>query len=347
MSTSELSARVAALATTKETPTMTTRKTLGRRIVESDTFGAFKAADYGTRMSFKSETAEAEPTEETGTEYILGRTESGVQPWATLQLPGIIDHSEDAETTILDLVTTGTTANSWLEYRVLDAYNRAAAVVPEKGTKPRGSVELSKGEAAAYEIATGIDLTNQEIRDDATLVRLIDGLLRLDLREKLADLVLNGSGSGEPRGILNTPGLQSASAKEDILTTLRAAKDLFRRHKAPGSVSVLLSVEDAYKLDTTKTANEGYLYSGAPFGQGSVPTAWGMPIVVSSELPGGTALVGKFGAFDLLVREGVTVEAFPQHADYAERNLVYVRAECSAMTVQRWPSAIAKVTLPA
>lgn len=328
-----------------------TRKSLGRRIIESDAFKAFKSADYSTRMAFKSEVGDPAPSEvtgeETGTEYIFGRDESGVQPWATLQLPGIVDHTEDAETTILDLVTTGTTANSWLEYRILDAYNRAAAVVPEKGVKPRATISTDKGEAAAYEVATGIDLTNQEIRDDATLVRLIDGLLRLDLREKLADLVLNGTGSGEPRGILNTPGIQTAvTPKEDILTTLRAAKDLFRRHKAPGSVSVLLSVEDAYKLDTTKLSNEGYLYSGAPFGQGSVPTAWGMPIVVSSELSEGTALVGKFGAFDLLIRKGVTVEAFPQHADYAERNLVYVRAECSAMTVQRWPSAIAEVTLP-
>lgn len=336
MSTSELSARLRAM-TEKEAPKMEVKRSAGQEILASDAWKAFKSGDarrFGTTLK---------------ADFILGRTEAEAQTWHTETLPGIQSDVQEAEQHILDLMSVYSVNTPWVRYRRLTGYTRAAAVVPEKGKKPRAELTVGEGEATTYTIATGFDLTNQEIRDDADLVRLVDGLLRMDLREKLAALALKGSGSGEPLGIMNDPDIQTynGASDKDILLAVRKAKDLLRRNTAPGSPTLLVSVEDAYKIDTMQLTNNGYLYAGSPYGTGQVPGIWGLPIVVSSEMEEGTALLAKFQAFDMRIREGIKVEAFEQHADYAEKNLVYVRAECDAGSMFRFPKAAVKLTLPA
>lgn len=335
MSASELSARLAAMTTPKEEIVEdTTLKSIGQQVVASTAWKDFLAG--------KTDRAVMK-------DFILGRTEADAKPWITETLPGIQNEVLEDEQHVVDLMNVYNVSTPYVRYRRLTGYTRAAAVVPEKGKKPRAELTVGDGAAETYTIATGFDMTRQEMRDDAALVNLVDGLLRMDLREKVAALALNGTGTDEPQGILTDPDIQSynGSGDADILIAVRKAKDLLRRVQGPGTPTLLLSVEDAFTLDTIRLTSGGFLYSGAPYGPGQVPTVWGIPVVVDGNLNQGTALLAKFGAFDLRVREGVTVTAFEQHSDYAEKNLIYVRAEMDCGTMYRFPKCAVKVTLPA
>ena len=92
------------------------------------------------------------------------------------------------------------------------------------------------------------------------------------------------------------------------------------------------------------TDSAGQFFGGGPFlgpyggpqgpigqsGQvtGALDSIWGKPVVVTTAIGAGTALVGAFSqAAQLFTRGGVTVEASNSHASYFEANLVKIRAE--------------------
>lgn len=99
----------------------------------------------------------------------------------------------------------------------------------------------------------------------------------------------------------------------------------------------------------------GAFLGGGPFGSsyqgGAVPTGlfganlWGLPVIVSSVVGAGTALVGSFRQGAELWRRGpATVEASTSHSGYFVRNLVMLRAESRAALACYRPSAFTAVS---
>ena len=78
-----------------------------------------------------------------------------------------------------------------------------------------------------------------------------------------------------------------------------------------------------------KDSNGNYIFGG-PANTG-VQTLWGRPRVVSEKIDKGTVLLGDFKQVAFLDRDGISVQAFNQHEDFARRNLVYVRAEARGL----------------
>jgi HK97 family phage major capsid protein len=77
---------------------------------------------------------------------------------------------------------------------------------------------------------------------------------------------------------------------------------------------------------------------------GGTLTLWGVPVITTPLIAAGTALVGDFKQAILWAREGVTVTASTEHADFFIKNLVAVLAEGRwAFGVPR-PAAFCKVT---
>ena len=98
----------------------------------------------------------------------------------------------------------------------------------------------------------------------------------------------------------------------------------------------------------------GQFYGGGPFtgayGNGGASglfaqSLWGKPVILSSVVGAGTALVGSFGqAAKIYRRGGPTVEASNSHASYFQSNLVMLRAESRlALCVYR-PAAFTAVS---
>ena len=66
--------------------------------------------------------------------------------------------------------------------------------------------------------------------------------------------------------------------------------------------------------------------------------------MTSERLVDTTAVLGDFKQVALLDREGLSVLAFNQHKDYAQRNLTYVRAELRAAQVIWKPNRLVVVS---
>lgn len=269
------------------------------------------------------------------------------------RLPGIEDVTYRKPNTLLDLITVGTTDAPWLQYRQLISVTNNAAIVPEARTnntaanlKPISDLDTRTADAKAHTYADGIEATQQELNDDGALASLINGILTQNLRDEIERVILVGDDANdEPNGILNTTGVLQQAFVTDVITTVRKGKTLLSETSNTTPQAILLNPEDDEALDLLKDL-EGRYYSGGPFTSG--PTnLWAVPRVTSSAIPVGQAVMGDFRAFQFLIYEALAILAFNQHKDYAQRNLVYVRAELRGLQLFRQPAKLAVLDLTA
>lgn len=311
---------------------------LGDRFVNSEAYKAFRAAHAlpvdGMPVSVKASGLGGFVAKAVGDPEPISSGLGGAVDYT--RLPGITDLTYAKKPTLLDFITRGSTTSAYLEYRQLIAVTSAAAVVPEKGLKPLSQLTTSMANAAAYTIADGIKVTNQELADDGVIASLLNSVLTRNIWLKVEDLLLNGTGTNEPKGILNASGILQEDFTTDLVTTIRKGITRLRQTSDTEVQVVILSPEDDEALDLLQDANRRY-YGGGPF-QSGPSTIWGRPRAVSSKVPVGTALMGDFSAVQLLEREGLSVQAFNQNEDDARRNLTYIRAELRELLLIREPA---------
>lgn len=245
---------------------------------------------------------------------------------------------------ILDLVTRGTTNLPWIQYRqVISKTNNAAIVAeatttdgttPATGLKPLSTLTTTTADAKAHTYADGIEVTNQELSDDGVISTLIDATLRENLDLYVGNMLLNGTGAGGlPTGILNTTGVLQQDFATDPQVTIRKAITLLRNTSGAPITGVLLNPADNEAWDLLKGTDGHYLGAG-PYAQG-FGTAWGYQRIEDPNVPIGTAVLGDFRTVHFLMYEALSILAFNQHKDYAQRNLVYIRAEFRALQLLR------------
>ncbi|MFF9758577.1 phage major capsid protein [Streptomyces caelestis] len=265
---------------------------------------------------------------------------ANVQP---TRLP-MIDQVDRDNLTILDLISRGQ-ASGPFEYLQVTGVTRNAAVVqdeilpgdPSTALKPTSTIQTELADAKPYTYADGYDVTNQLLSDAPALASYMNNELRYSLDWVVEDKLLNGTGTGgQPKGILNTTGVQELeyTPGTDAMAQVKAIRRAITRITTlPGGnvTAVLMSPEDDEAWDLLQDANERFFGQG-PFGQGP-NTSWGRARALSQRLAPGTVILGDWRQVALLDVEGLSILAFNQHKDYAQRNLVYVRAEMRAAQV--------------
>ncbi|MEV2274040.1 phage major capsid protein [Nocardiopsis sp. NPDC049922] len=290
---------------------------------------------------------------------------TGVGQIQNVRMP-MVDLVDRDRLTLLDLISRGQTGGNF-EYVQVTGVTRNAAVVPEStgpadanALKPTSDMTTNLADAKVYTYADGYDVTNQLLADAPAFASYMDNELRYSLDSVVEDKLLNGTGvSGEPLGILATTGVQEQTYTvadagfvydpnnpADVMALVKAIrKSITRVTRLGGTVTaILLSPEDDEAIDLLQDANDRF-YGQGPFGSGP-GTLWGRPRVTSERLTIGEPLLGDFRQVALLDREGLSVMAFNQHKDYAQRNMTYVRAELRAAQVLWRPNRLV-VTKPA
>lgn len=262
------------------------------------------------------------------------------------RLPGYQDLLINDKPSILDLITTGSTTSTSLEYAQVTAETDGAAIVAEGALKPLSDLTTGVADAKVFTYADGFDATNQFLADEPALATFMDGAVRRHLRSLIEDKILNGLGTaGDPRGILHTTGVQAQAFATDVVTTIAAALEKLAAVDAEPQ-AIVVNPADAWALRLLKDA-DGRFLSGGPFGAGLVSALWGVPIIESRRVAAGTALVGNFRTVNFLEREPLSVLLFNQHKDYAQLNKVYVRAELRGMQLIYSPREIVVATISA
>lgn len=264
----------------------------------------------------------------------------------------MIDQTIKPELELMDLIAKGRINADSLQYVQVVSVTRNAALQPENtGTapdatpgegvvpdtlKPLSELATNIESASVFGYADGYVVTTQMLADSAAFASFMDNELRTSIRAVQEEYLLNGSGSnGEPRGILNTTGLQGlsydGSGAQPIRNLVEKVRTGMRKVREVGgtTTAVLLHPEDNEAIDLMKDSNGNYVFGG-PANTG-VQTLWGRPRVVSEKIEKGTVLLGDFKQVAYLDRDGISVQAFNQHEDFARRNLVYVRAEARGL----------------
>ncbi|MFJ6438534.1 phage major capsid protein [Streptomyces sp. NPDC091416] len=256
----------------------------------------------------------------------------------------MVDQVDRDSLTILDLISRGESDGPF-EYLQVTGVTRNAAVVqdeilpgdPDTALKPTSTIQTELADAKPYTYADGYDVTNSLLSNAPALASYMDQELEYSLDSVVEDMLLNGPGtSGKPKGILHTTGVQELTYTPgtDAMEQVKAIrKAITKITTLPGGnvTAALMSPEDDEAWDLMQDANDRFFGQG-PFGQGP-NTSWGRARALSQRLAPGTVILGDWRQVALLDVEGLSVLAFNQHKDYAQRNLVYVRAELRAMQV--------------
>lgn len=237
-----------------------------------------------------------------------------------------------------------------------------AGWVAELEEKPEG--EFVFGEITAeVHTAAGLAVVSNQLLADAR--PSIDGLIAQDLGVRLANLeevaFINGSGTGQPLGIVNTPGIGSISlTDDDVQALLDAIYDAITKVEEDyvGSPShILMHPRDWARIEKARGDSQiQYLVGSGANSEGrraSDPrpgkSLFGVPVVTTRNVPtnlgGGTettVVVGAFREAWVIDREGVTLDSSP-HVYFTSNQTIFRAEERVGFTAERYPEAFCVV----
>lgn len=237
------------------------------------------------------------------------------------------------------------------------------ATVPEGGLKPTSLYEWGEKTDKVYTLAhLSEELPESFLSDYGALADLLQSEMRAGLLDALEEKLLNGTGAVAPRvdsadievspagaditGLLNTSGIKIVPAVEgDLLTTLSNGR-FSQTEQGDAPTAWILNPRDLQRLLLLReNGTTGALMFGS--GRTQLEAFVGdAPIIESSRMPAGTALVGDFDKALLVTRQDATLDV-DRSGKRFERNRVVFRLEGRYGLGVLRPSAFTRVTLPA
>jgi HK97 family phage major capsid protein len=184
--------------------------------------------------------------------------------------------------------------------------------------------------------------------DDVPQIRsYIDQRLRFFVEQQEEAQLLNGDGTGTNlTGLRNRSGLATDVARG----TDSNADAIFKQIMAIQTTAfvmpdaVIVHPTNWQAIALSKDSNGAYLGSG-PFNSPLVPRLWGLPVVVTTAITAGVALVGAFKMGAQVFRKGgISVDVSNSHSDYFIKNLTAIRAEERVALAVYRPGAFGEVT---
>lgn len=233
-----------------------------------------------------------------------------------------------------------------------------AGWVAELAQKPETTgMTLATVTASVFTAAGLATISNQLLADSNPAV---DGLVTADLTKRLVALeeaaFINGTGTGQPLGILNTPGIGATPlTATDVLSLLDAildaVADVETDHGAP--TAILMHPRTWTRILKSRDAQGAYYIDPAGGVQdprtglrGPVKSLWGYPVVTSNRIPtnlgAGTnesrIIVGDFREALILDRQGITVDE-SKHVYFTTNQTVFRAEQRVGFTAARTPAA--------
>jgi len=233
-----------------------------------------------------------------------------------------------------------------------------AGWVAELAQKPESTgMTLATVTANVFTAAGLATISNQLLQDSNPAV---DGLVTSDLAKRLVALeetaFIAGTGTGQPLGILNTPGiaatpLTSVDVVDLLDAILDAIADVETNHGAPSAIVMhprtwtrILKSRDAqgaFYIDPT-----GGVQDPRTGQRGPVKSLWGYQVVTSNRVPAnlGTGtnesrvIVGDFREALILDRQGITVDE-SSHVYFTTNQTVFRAEQRVGFTAARTPQA--------
>lgn len=257
------------------------------------------------------------------------------------QLPGVVPGAF-RNLTVMPTVMQGSTSSNIIYYSRELLYTNAAAKTAEGAIKPESTLTFEEVSTPVQTIPTFIRVSKQALADSTFLASYIDRRLRHGVNTAVENYIINDTTDGWLAVGNNT-------AADPLLTTdiyglaARMKYDIIEADYNPDYF--YMNPADWETAETTRrSTNDGAFVaaSGAVsyVNNGLTPLLWGLPVVLSNNVPAGTMICKSMDADMYANRESTVVEMFEQDSDNVTKNLVTVRAETRGAELVMTPAAI-------
>lgn len=279
-------------------------------------------------------------------------------------IPGVVDKLFQ-QIRVPDLLLQGQATTNSLRYVVEGTATSGAAGVAEGGLKPQSTLGLSTTDEPVKKIATSIKVSDEMLEDASQVRSYIDGRLALFVNIEEERQIVGGNGTNEIVGVKGTANTRAVNIYAGGTAAGNKAVQLFKALNGQRGSALLepdwivVNPSDYQDLRLL-TDTAGQFFAGGPFQgpygngsnlpasghvTGSTDYVWGKPVVVTTAVGAGTALIGTRSAAQVWRKGGLTVEATNSNDTDFLYNLVTIRAEKRlALAVYR-PTAFTEVRL--
>lgn len=247
-----------------------------------------------------------------------------------------------------------------------------AGWVAELAEKP--SADLTFGEISVNVFTkAGLAVASNQLLADAK--QSVDRLVYRDLARRLAIVeevaLINGSGTGQPRGILNTSGVQTETAGTAtqlavLDNILNAITKIYTNYFGAPNAIVMHPRTWAWLIGARESGTSAnYLIAGPGsgedrrandpipgYGRGALPrgSLFGVPVYTTANVPTNLGvgtdesaiIVGNFTEGLILDRQGVTLDA-SEHVYFTSNQTVFRAEDRMGFTAARYPKAFCVV----
>lgn len=232
---------------------------------------------------------------------------------------------------VADYFTNVTISGNAITYFLQGEYEGSPAVTAESAKKPQNSTSFTGTTLALSKIAAYIKETDEIVNDAPFLASEVQNALVYQIG-KIEDATVIGA-------IAGTTGLNVATYDTTLTPPEGLAEGILKAilgikgGSAYDASIVLVNPTDLYGLLSAKDSNGQFIGGGyftGAYGNGSyaMPTTiWGVPVVASSDITSGTALVAAKEAVKIWKKGGIDVRLFEQNEDDAIYNRVTLVGE--------------------
>lgn len=257
------------------------------------------------------------------------------------QLAGVVAGAV-RQLTVMPTVSMGSTSSNIIYYSKELLFTNNAAKTAEGVTKPESVLTFEEASKAVVTIPHFIKVSKQALADSTFLASYIDRRLRHGVNNKVEQYVISDAADG-----------WLAAANSTVVSPLLTV-DVFGLASKMKYAVIAADYEPSFfymnpadwgTAETERRASGDNAFvaaSGAVsyVNNGLTPLLWGLPVVLSNNVPAGTMICKSMDADMFADRESTVVEMFEQDGDNVQKNLVTIRAEARGAELVFTPAAI-------
>jgi HK97 family phage major capsid protein len=260
---------------------------------------------------------------------------------------------------VIDLFSVLQTDQYQYKYLEETTFTNNAAEVAEASAFGESALAMTERTEEIRKFGVSIPVTEELLADVTAVQGYLDSRLRTMLNLRLDSELLNGDGTAPNiEGVLNKSGINTFDYSAftgnlkrigqvyQAITEIR--KDAFVEPDA-----ILMHPSDWYDIVTevnavTTSGALNPLFMGAGMFNGAPQASlWGVPVVPTTAISAGTALVGNFGggvSAHIVTRQGIDVAMSDSHSDFFTKDKVMMKASLRLGFAIYRPTAFCSIT---
>jgi HK97 family phage major capsid protein len=300
-------------------------KSFGQQILDSDSIKSFIAGEnVKGRIELKNTIVNS------GNASSVHDQMAGAIPGAFRQL------------TVMPTVMQGVASSNIIYYSKEASFVNGTAITAEGAAKPESTLTFAEVNVSIKTHPTYLRVSKQALDDSTFLASYIERRLRHAVNNKVEDYIINNTTDGWLATANNT--VTSPLLTVDLFGLANKMKmEVIGADYEPSFF--YMNPSDWGDAETSRRASGDNAFvaaSGAVayVNNGLTPLLWGLPVVLSNNIPVGSIVCKSMDADMYVNRESVIVEMFEQDGDNVTTNLITVRAETRGAELVFTPLAI-------